>query len=609
MPASAAANIKAPNKKSIPFLLALIAAGLAGNYLHLPLFLNIDFLFGSIFALLVLQFCGLGRAILAAAIISSYTVVLYNHHPSALIIMTGEVAAVGWLMERRNMGMVLADTLYWLVIGMPLLYFFSHIFLHAPDSNTHMIMTKQAVNGIANALIARLIFTCFLLWSRAWLMPYREIIYNLLAFFVLMPALLLLAVGSRDDFADTDHHVRSTLIQESQSLTNHLETWVENRRSTIVHLAEMAASRLPGQMQAPLEQAQKSDINLLRIGLLDRQAITLAYAPQRDETGQSNIGKSFADRPYIPLLQQGRWPLLSEVMMGKVGTPPRPVVAMMAPVLMDGEYGGFIGAILALEQIRLHLDKNTYAHAALYTLLDKNGHIIMTNRPDQTIMTPLQQGKGELHPLEKGLSQWVPRLPPQTAAAEQWQHSSYRIETTIGALAEWQLILEQPVVPFQKRLYSNYTGKLTLLFVILLGALALAESLSRRIVATLARLQQLTRDLPIRLKNQGNHIAWPHSSITEAHYLINNFRTMGNRCQTSSMRSGRSTNRWNNGCKSGPGNWLRARKSFAPWWITAMAGRCGRILPAPASIVLLPAPGLPAILLPPTRPTPACGSG
>ncbi|MDA3786778.1 MAG: ATP-binding protein, partial [Deltaproteobacteria bacterium] len=432
----------------------------------------------------------------------------------------------GWLVERRNMGMVLADTLYWLILGMPLLYFFYHIFMHAPDSNTHMIMTKQAVNGIANALIARLIFTSFLLWSRAWLMPYREIIYNLLAFFVLMPALLLLAVGSRDDFADTDHHVCSTLIQESQSLTNHLETWVENRRSTIVHLAEMAASRPPEEMQAPLEQAQKSDINLLRIGLLDRQATTLAYAPRRDETGQTNIGRSFADRPYTLLLKQGRRPRLSEVMMGRMGTP-RPVVAMMAPVLMDGEYGGFIGAILALEQIRLHLDKSTDAHAALYTLLDKNGNIIMTNRRDQTIMTPLKRGKGELHRLDDGLSQWVPRLPPQTAAAEQWQHSSYLIESTIGTLAEWQLIMEQPVVPFQKRLYHNYSGKLTLLFVILLGALALAELLSRWIVATLERLQQLTHDLPIRLRNQGNHIAWPHSSIKEAHYLINNFRTMG----------------------------------------------------------------------------------
>ena len=31
------------SKYSIPFLLALIAAGLAGNYYRYPIFLNIDF--------------------------------------------------------------------------------------------------------------------------------------------------------------------------------------------------------------------------------------------------------------------------------------------------------------------------------------------------------------------------------------------------------------------------------------------------------------------------------------------------------------------------------------------------------------------------------------
>ena len=48
---------------------ALIAAGLAGNNFNFPIFLNIDFIFRSIFAMLALQFFGLGRGILAAAII------------------------------------------------------------------------------------------------------------------------------------------------------------------------------------------------------------------------------------------------------------------------------------------------------------------------------------------------------------------------------------------------------------------------------------------------------------------------------------------------------------------------------------------------------------
>jgi hypothetical protein len=167
----------------IPLLLALIAAGLAGNHFNYPIFLKIDFLFGSIFAMLALQFFGLGRGIIAAAAIAGYTYIIWNH-PYAIVIMTTEVAVVGFLMTRRKMGMVLADTLYWVIIGMPLVYLFYHLVMDVPPSNTYIVMTKQAVNGIANALTGRLLFTVFALHSRSSLISLSDIVYNLLAFFV-----------------------------------------------------------------------------------------------------------------------------------------------------------------------------------------------------------------------------------------------------------------------------------------------------------------------------------------------------------------------------------------------------------------------------------------
>ena len=57
-------------KNSIPLLVVLIIAGPAGNYFRYPIFLNIDFLFGSIFDLLALQFFGLGMGIMSGAIIA-----------------------------------------------------------------------------------------------------------------------------------------------------------------------------------------------------------------------------------------------------------------------------------------------------------------------------------------------------------------------------------------------------------------------------------------------------------------------------------------------------------------------------------------------------------
>ncbi|OGU18301.1 MAG: hypothetical protein A2076_09190 [Geobacteraceae bacterium GWC2_53_11] len=524
MPAAPASAI--PGTYRFPLFIILIAAGLAGNYFNYPLFLNIDFLFGSIFALLALQFFGPGRAVLAAAIISGYTYFLWNH-PYAIIIMTTEVAAVAWIMGRRKIGLIQADAIYWLLVGMPLIYFFYHIIMHVPPSNTYITMTKQAVNGFANALAARLLFTGYLLWSRSSLISFREIVYNMLAFFVVCPALITLAVESRIDFTSIDRRISEALIHDSQQTDQRLNTWIENRKSAILTLAGMAATRSPQQMQPYLELAKKSDVNFERIGLLDRDAVTTAYYPLVDEQGSSNIGKNFADRPYVPTLKQTLKPMLSEVVISKIGRP-RQIVMMLAPVVSHGTFNGYIVGVLGLEQIREYLNASTREKTSIFTLVDTNGNIIMTNRSDQKVMTRFVRGSGVLHHLPNGLRMWVPVLSPGTPSSEKWKESFYVSESAFGTLSEWRLILEQPVAPFQKALYDQYTGKLALLFLVLILLLALAEFLSRKIVVTLAQLRTLTHELPHKLAANTADIAWPESIIKEANHLINNFRQMAN---------------------------------------------------------------------------------
>ena len=501
--------------------IALIAAGLAGNYFKFEIFLNLDFLFGSIFALLALQLFGLGRGILAAAIIASPTFFLWNH-PYAIIIMTTEVAVVGWLTDQRKTGLVLADTLYWVIIGIPLVFLFYHVWMHVPLNSAYVVMTKQAVNGITNALIARLIFTAYSLRSRASLMSYRDIIYNLMAFFVLCPALVMLIISSRTDFSETDLDIRKSLKQDSWYTSHSLQNWVMNRTSAIVNLAEMAASRPPQQMQPFLELSKKSDVNFRRIGLMDNEAVSTAFYPLLDELGHQNIGKNFSDRPYIPMLKQRLKPMLSEVVMARIGVP-KPMIAVLAPVIIQGEYGGYIGGILDLEQLRERLDNSHHENSTHYTLIDKNGIVIMTNRTDQAVMTPFGRGKGTINHLDSEISQWIPVVPSNTPNSVRWSKSFYVAETDIGDLAEWKLILEQPVAPFQKTLYKNFTGRLTLLFLILLVALALAEFLSRRSILTLESLRQSTCDLPGKLMDR-KEIDWPESRVIEMNALCHNFK-------------------------------------------------------------------------------------
>jgi diguanylate cyclase (GGDEF)-like protein/PAS domain S-box-containing protein len=519
---TATSNPKTPPRW--PVFVGLVAAGLLGNYFKFALFLNIDLLFGSIFAMLALQLFGLVRGVLAAALIASYTFVLWNH-PYAIVIMAVEVAVVGTLMSQRKMSMLLADTLYWLVLGMPLVFVFYALVMKLPMSSIEIIMVKQAVNGVANALLARLLFASFSHRAGSGQLPLHELVGNLLTAFLLFPALLMLAVGSRADFAELDLQIRSALQQKSLSITNHLTDWVQDRTRVVLSLSELAATLTPRQMQGRLEQAHAADTNFLRIGLRDTESVIVAYAPPLDESGQSNIGKKFPERPYIAELKKNLQPMLAEVVMGRIDKS-EPVVVLLAPVLRHGYYAGYVNTVLRLNALRNYLHSHIEADSLLYSLLDSKGNVILSNRTDQKMMMPFVRGKGALQDVDANPKRWLPVLPPNTSIADQWKNSYYVVQTRVGDLGGWQLVLEQPVAPFQKILYDNYTEKLTLLVAILMATLALAEILSRRITATLDRLGAITHDLPGKLATGGQALVWPHSKVAQTQQLVDNFRVM-----------------------------------------------------------------------------------
>ncbi len=86
-------------------------------------------------------------------------------------------------------------------------------FSHLPASNALFLLTKQSINGIANALIARLIFSGYVIWTETRKISIHELLSNLLVLFVLLPSLALLTVGGKNDLAEVDRQVRVSLIR------------------------------------------------------------------------------------------------------------------------------------------------------------------------------------------------------------------------------------------------------------------------------------------------------------------------------------------------------------------------------------------------------------
>ncbi|HLA33639.1 MAG TPA: cache domain-containing protein, partial [Rhodocyclaceae bacterium] len=488
-----------------------------------PLIFGIEFLFGSIFAMLALQWCGALRGIAAAAAIAGYTWFAWNHL-YAVIIMTAEVAVVASLVSRRKIGLVMADTLYWLVLGMPMVYSFYSMVMGGGFENTSIVMIKQSINGIANALVARLICSSIAVRFQGLRIGYRELTYNFFVFFALCPALILLVIFSHNDFSESEAKIRAELREHSSLIRQRLEVWLENRSTAIEYLAAMAATHTPTEMQLRLEQAHRSDLNYLRIGLLDKQETTVAFSPRFDRGGQSNLGLNFADRPFLPKLRQTLKPLLSEVVMSRI-IAKEPTVTLSAPVVVDGEYSGRVSGALNLQQIRSLLDQAALRSGMNYTLLDKNKNIIFANLDERKPMTPFARPTGKLIRLDDAVSQWTPILPPNTLGSHRWKSSVYLVDSPIGNPAEWRLILEQPMAPFQQIFFKRYTYALGVLFALFLVAVLLAELLSRRMAHTIEQLSHLTRDLPLSLKT-GAQIRWPDTGLLEPYRLTLHFKMM-----------------------------------------------------------------------------------
>ncbi len=509
-------------KKSILPLLALILAGLAGNYFGYSIFFSVEVLFGSIFALLALQLFGRGPGLLAAIVISSMTF-FRMHHPYLMIVMAAEVVVVDWLYRRKGLGLVFADTLYWLGLGMPLVYLFYRGVMQIYPDHILIPLLKQAINGISNALFARLIFMAISVRSREILFPLREVVFNLLAFFMFIPALTLIAHEGQEEYEETELGIRQRLIQVNSYTADSLEAWLGQKSSRIVHLAWLAATSFPD-IQHDLDYLRTLDTDLFAVGIIDKNARSTAFSPAIDEEGQSTVGKDFSDRPYLPELKRTLQPQLSEVVVSKIGKS-EPIAVLLAPIVAKGAYQGYAAGILKLQRVEEIIALHGLADGLRCTLVDRHNRVIATNRDDLTVMAPFSRGQGEMRQLDSGISQWTPALPANLASQESWQRSTYVIEQTIGRLAEWRLIVEQLVAPFQQEFYALYADQLELIFVILLLMIVFAEIISRTTLISVESLQRISSALPGKLTSIDG-IIWPRSKIREVDALIGNFREM-----------------------------------------------------------------------------------
>ncbi len=545
------------NLQSGVLLLALVLLGYLGNYFNLSLFLGVNFLFGSIATLTIVYLFGLIPGILATIVASTHTIVLWSH-PYAVVIFTLEALWVGWQLHHRRSNLVIADCLYWLLVGIPLVWFFYHQVMDLPIASTGLIMIKQAVNGIFNALIANLLITHTPIYK--WLgrlqyqqtVSFQQTLLNLFVAFVFFPSLSLTVLSSHDALRDIEQELPERLQSTSAYLLTNLESWKAQQQTTLKALGAIAIPSLRNTDSAPTASnpSNRRSINQMEqdsqpAALSDASFnVSLTQLQQQLQFIQDTLPHSV--RTYVMDFEgavSASYPN-DPILAPRLGIRPNPstpdtleisiqdlsgqdpVILYRLPIFEGDRLLGY-----AIHEVQsrflnqlIFLGNDHTKNDLQVTLLDEQQRVLASTRQDLDWLQIFDHSQSEvMRVLADNIYHWLPNT-ENTPLFVRWKQSYYAQATPL-ALTSWTLLVEAPANPHFELLQTYYIQRLGLSLIIVVIAILVAYFLSQSLVNPVTRLAMVTTNLPDRLLEQEN-IAWPQTSIAEMKALVSNFNVM-----------------------------------------------------------------------------------
>lgn len=506
--------------------LILTILGIVGNIFKIQLFYNVDFIFGSIFSMLVLQSLGRIPGILAAAIVSSWTLVLWNH-PYNIIIQSLEMIVVGWLISRKRMTLVVSDILYWCIIGMPIVLVFHSGVLNASFHDSMLLMIKQTINAILNVQLARWIFIGYQVYFRDRGISIREFVFNVSLTISLLPITAMIIVESRMDMARLEARLKRDLQIQSQNMVQDINTWIHLRKSGVKFLAN--------RIHFDLDHMQTlKDLFKNYMKSIDHYAVLMFL----DLDGNILIAEGFFDPNESIVIEpaitndRGTFIRSSSINIDSDSSRSsgiRTAAAFLEPVISGGIAFGYVKGISFLDPIREKLESSHYEKGTFYSVIDKNEKVIFSNRPKQQIFKFIDREEGSVKSIDSDILLWVPLPKVNAPIMERWKYSVYIVTKWIDELSGWRLVLEKSFEPYRTEIIIKHTKLLYLFFGFLLITLTISSLVVYLFDRFYAQLQGIAQNILEWIKNPSKILrekSWPQTRITEHKKIIDDLATM-----------------------------------------------------------------------------------
>jgi len=520
--------------KEFSWLAALIAAGVLGNIFKISLFYNVDFIFGSVFSILILNYYGLFPALISTIAISSYTYLIWNH-PYAIIIFSAEIIFIGVLRSRKNMSVVLLDTAYWLLIGAPLVYIFYNRIMGTSYENTLVIIFKQSINGISNALLSSLLIdaTSIVKYKISGgaakpTFQFQNLLFNIIISFVMVPIIIIMIFNSNRQYADLEAEIILKLENVAASSNELIGKWFEDSVQTIESLAIHAESvdRLENStLQNYIDLLKRSDKDFLKLLVCDENAKAVSACPLKDADGNSTIGIYYSNRTYFIEVKDTLKPVISEVIKPK-STTTESIIAVVVPIVHDNRFKGYAAGAADTEMLKSLLYRTIGTWPMNATLIDKKGIVVASTHKDVSPLAEFSKFNNyDRAFLKDNVYLYMKPAPVNVTISDRWKNSSYVIRSRLKSISGCELIIDTPVSVYQKALFDNYIKRLSLNIVLIVMAIFISSALSGRVINSLEVLSRISTNLPQKIF-ENKIIEWPASSINEIQSLTGNFKNM-----------------------------------------------------------------------------------
>uniref|UniRef100_UPI0040470E6C hypothetical protein n=1 Tax=Shewanella sp. TaxID=50422 RepID=UPI0040470E6C len=143
------------NKQHLLFSIILGIVGLLINCYPIQFFANVQFVLGNTATVIAAVLMGPWYALLTAMFASTGLMINWDS-PHVYLFFGLEALFLGFA-RRRDIYALYADAIYWLVIGVPLVYLYVTFIMDIPSSHLGFIIAKQGVNGLVYTSLASLL--------------------------------------------------------------------------------------------------------------------------------------------------------------------------------------------------------------------------------------------------------------------------------------------------------------------------------------------------------------------------------------------------------------------------------------------------------------------